>query len=151
MDVIRLKELPLDDLAPLIQESREQGFDFVERLVADYASGANRFDQPGEALFAVYVDQRLIAVGGLNCDPYLKDGDTGRVRHVYVLSAWRRQGVGSRLIQRIIEEARLHYRRLTLRTLNPEVVPFYRALGFQTEPPVPNATHHLYLEKRTEA
>jgi len=145
MDVIQLKALPLDHLEPLVQESLAQGFDFVHRLVTEYASGANRFDQPGEALFGVYVDQGLIAVGGLNHDLYLHDGQTGRVRHVYVLSAWRRQGAGHCLVQRIIEEARPHYRRLTLRTLNPEADPFYRALGFQTEPPIPHATHHLDL------
>ena len=145
MDVVQLGRLFLDDLEPLLLESIEQGFDFVEKLAAEYISGANRFDQPGEALFGVYDDQRLIAVGGLNRDPYLQDGHTGRVRHVYVLSTWRRQGVGSRLVQRIIQEARLYYRRLTLRTLNPEAYPFYSALGFQTKPSVPNATHHLDL------
>ena len=82
MDVVQFTRLPLDHLEPLVQESLDQGFDFVERLVAEYASGANRFDQPGEALFGIYVDQRLIAVGGLNHDPYLEDGQTGRVRHV---------------------------------------------------------------------
>jgi GNAT superfamily N-acetyltransferase len=112
MDVTQLKALPWDHLEPLIQESLAQGFDFVNRLVTEYASGANRFDQPGEALFGVYDGQRLIAVGGLNRDPYLQDGQTGRVRHVYVLSTWRRQGARRRLVQRIIEEARLHYRRL---------------------------------------
>jgi GNAT superfamily N-acetyltransferase len=150
MDVIQLERLSLDDLEPMLQESVGHGFDFVEKLVAEHISGANRFDQPGEALFGVYDGQRLIAVGGLNRDPYLQDEHTGRVRHVYVLSAWRRQGVGSRLVQQIIEEARPHYRRLTLRTLNPDAYLFYQSLGFQTEPPVPHATHHLDLEERTQ-
>ena len=145
MNVLLLKELPLDDLAPLIQESLAEGSEFVERLAAEYADGSNRFDQPGEALFGVYSGQSMIAVGGLNRDPYLQDGETGRVRHVYVLSAWRRHEVGSLLVRRIVQEAKLHYRRLTLRTLNPEANRFYRALGFQTKPPVLHATHHLIL------
>jgi GNAT superfamily N-acetyltransferase len=145
LSIVKLQGLPLDDIKPLLREARAQGLNFVDRLVAEYASGANRFDQPGEALFGVYEGRSLIAVGGLNRDPYLQDGCTGRVRHVYVLADRRRQGAGRCLVQRIIEKAKLHYRRLTLRTLNPEADPFYRALGFQTEPPVPNATHHLEL------
>ena len=147
MNVLLFKERPMDDLEPLIQESLAQGFDFVERLAAEYAEGSNRFDCPGEALYGVYSGQSLIAVGGLNRDPYLPDGETGRVRHVYVLSAWRRRGAGSLLVRRIVEEARPHYRRLTLRTLNPEADRFYRALGFRTKPPVPHATHHLLLSE----
>ena len=147
MEVVKLEQLPLDDLEPLVQESLAQGFDFVQRLVDDYLCGANRFERPGEALFGVYEGGRLIAVGGLNRDPYLADGHTGRVRHVYVLAAWRRRGVGRLLVRRIVEQARPHYRRLTLRTLNPKADPFYRALGFQTEPPVSHATHHLDLER----
>jgi GNAT superfamily N-acetyltransferase len=148
VNVIQLEQLSLDELEPLMVESRERGFDFVERLAAEYADGSNRFDRPGEALFGVYSGHSLIAVGGLNRDPYLRDGETGRVRHVYVLSAWRRQGAGTLLIRRIVEEAKPTYRRLTLRTLNPEADRFYRSLGFQTEPPVPHATHHLDLFTR---
>ena len=147
MHAIRLEPLPLADLEPLVQESLAQGLIFVERLAAEYADGSNRFDRPGEALFGVYSGPSLIAVGGLNRDPYLGDAETGRVRHVYVLSAWRRRRAGSLLVRRIVEEARKHYSRLTLRTLNPEAHPFYLALGFCTEPPVPHATHHLDLEK----
>jgi GNAT superfamily N-acetyltransferase len=145
MEVIQLTGSSLDYLEPLVQESLGQGLGFVERLVDEYASGANRFDRPGEALFGVCADRLLVAVGGLNRDPYLKDGETGRVRHVYVRTAWRRQGVGSLLVRRIVEEARPHYRRLTLRTLKPAAARFYRALGFRTEPPVPHATHYLDL------
>ena len=95
VDIVRLEELPIGDLVPLLEESREQGFEGLERLVAEYAAGTNRFDRPGEALFGVYdQDRHLIAIGGLTRDPYaLRDG-VGRVRHVYVLSRWRGQGIG---------------------------------------------------------
>lgn len=144
--VVRLKQLPINDIQPLLEESREQGFKLVERLVRQYLSGKNQFRKPGEALFAVYSDQQLIGVGGLTPDPYLPDGETGRVRRIYVLSAWRGQGVGKLLLLRIIEEATHYYRLLTLRTRNPKASQFYYSLGFQTKPEVYQATHYMVLK-----
>ena len=145
--ITQLHRLPLDDLQPLLEESRQQGFEFLDRLVDEYEEGTNRFDQPGEGLYGVYNDRELIAIGGLNRDPYFRQSDVGRVRHVYVLSAWRRKGIGERLVQHIVEEAQGHYRLLTLRTMTAEADQFYRAIGFQTEPEIDNATHHLTLGK----
>ena len=45
----RLTRLPADGLSELLAASEQEGFRFVHRLVA----GADRFDRPGEALFAV--------------------------------------------------------------------------------------------------
>lgn len=143
--IIRLGKLPMDDLQPLVAESRAQGFEFLDRLVAEYVDGINRFDKPGEALFGVYFDQYLIAIGGLNQDPYLSESDIARVRHVYVLSAWRNQGIGKLLMQAIIGEAKGRFGLLTLRTFSAEADGFYRAIGFQTKPEIKWATHHLVL------
>jgi GNAT superfamily N-acetyltransferase len=129
-----------------LEESREQGFEFLDRLVLEYNSGINKFQRPGEALFGIYRDQQLIAIGGLNRDPYLEDSDIGRVRHVYVLLAWRNQGIGKRLVQNIIEQAKGHFRLLTLRTFSDQASGFYGAIGFQTRPKVNNATHHMVLD-----
>ncbi|MGB0387924.1 MAG: GNAT family N-acetyltransferase [Ardenticatenaceae bacterium] len=147
IELIRLKELPIDDLQPLLEEGRKQGFTFLDRLVTGYVNGSNRFGKPGEALFGVYCDQRLIAIGGLNQDPYLQKEDVGRVRHVYVLSSWRKQGIGKRLVQRIIKEAKTHYRLLTLRTPSEQADRFYRAIGFKTAPEIQNASHHLAVAR----
>ena len=147
MDVVRIEQLLLADLQPLLQEAREQGFEFLDRLVKKYLDGTNQFSQPGEALFGAYSGQHMIAIGGLNRDPYLQAADTGRVRHLYVLSSWRGQGVGKQLVQRIIDEARLHYRLLTLRTLTEPASKFYCAIGFQMKPEIFAATHHLVLKE----
>lgn len=143
--IIRLEHLTLDDLQPLLRESREQGYEFLDWLVKDYLDSSNQFVQPGEALFGVYSSQHMIAIGGLNRDPYLADGDTGRVRRVYVLSTWRGRGVGKELVQRIIDEARCHYRLLTLRTMDEGASQFYCAIGFQMKSEIVGATHHLVL------
>ena len=146
MIVWRLDDLPMAELEALLVESRTEGYNFVDRLVDEYADGSNRFDRPGEALFGVYAEGQLVAVGGLNQDPYLPDENAGRVRHVYVLPAFRRQGAGRLLMQAIIDAARSsHFRLLTLRTVNPAADAFYRALGFVTQPVIEGATHHIEL------
>lgn len=140
-----LTHLPLADLETLLEESRSQGFEFLDRLVTQYQNGANRFNQPGEVLLGVYDSDELVAVGGLNVDPYLADKHTGRVRHVYVLSSWRRQGVGTLLMDEIIQQARKHFRRLTLRTFSSQASRFYLTLGFKIAPDQENITHFLDL------
>ena len=149
ISITRLDELPLHDLQPLLMESQEQGFEFVDRLVAEYVAGINRFQRPGEALFGVYCEQQLIAIGGLNRDPYSQDGDVGRVRHVYVLSDWRHQGIGKQLVERIVQEARTHFRVLTLRTFSHQAAGFYQAMGFMTEPEIDSATHYVVVDSTT--
>jgi GNAT superfamily N-acetyltransferase len=144
--VVKIKKLPLDDLRPLLEESRELGFEFLDRLVLEYHNGINKFQKPGEALFGIYRDQQLIAIGGLNRDPYLAESDIGRVRHVYVLDAYRNQGIGKLLVQTIIEQAEGHFRLLTLRTFSDQANGFYCAVGFQTKPKINHATHHIVLD-----
>ena len=89
----------------LLSESERAGARFVRRLVDEWANGANRFDRPGEALFGAWIGDRLVGVGGLNVDPYARDERVGRVRHLYVLSDFRRLGVARRLMAQIIAAA----------------------------------------------
>ena len=104
--VERLHDLPDGDLDPLLAESEQAGSRFVRRLAEEWRSGANRFDRPGEALFGARVGGRLVGVCGLNVDPHVGDGRVGRVRHLYVLSSFRRRGVGRRLVAEIVAAAR---------------------------------------------
>lgn len=145
LDLVRLNDLPLDDLQPLLHESQSEGFEFVGRLLDDYVNHRNRFAALGETLLGIYDGQQLIAIGGLNRDPYQPDGDTGRVRHVYVLTAYRRQGVGQLLMKEIITVARQEFSRVTLRTMTAPAARFYEALGFQPTTTIDGATHVLDL------
>ena len=73
----RLSGEPADRLGALVAESERQGFRFVRRLVDEWRSGANRFDRPGEVLFAARAGDDVIGVCGLNIDPHADDpGDT---------------------------------------------------------------------------
>ena len=141
----RLSELPFDRLAPLVAESERAGLRLVRRLADEWASGQNRFDRPGAALFAALVDGRLIGVCGLNVDPYTAAPRVGRVRHLYVLSADRRLGVGRQLVQEVIAAARGPFETLRLRTQNPEAARLYERMGFLPSTAVPDCSHLMEL------
>jgi len=74
------------------------------------------------------------------------NGATGRLRHLYVRPAWRRQGVGKALVEEVLGSARSSFSRVRLRTDDAAAGAFYAALGFaaSTEP---NATH-VYVFRR---
>jgi GNAT superfamily N-acetyltransferase len=122
--------LPLPGLEALRAESSQQNFTFLDRLVSDWQAGSNRFDQTGEILLGVFEKAQLIAVGGLNRDPYSEDAATGRVRHIYVVSIWRRRGVGRVLVNRLLEEAQSTFPVIRLRTDTLEAARFYESCGF---------------------
>lgn len=121
--------LSLPDLAQLLAESQSEGFRFIDRLIEDFESGDNRFDQPGEALFATFDAERCIAIGGLNLDPNGEPG-VGRVRRFYVTQSYRGCGVGRQLIGRIEHWAGGHFSSLQLFTDTTEASAFYEALGY---------------------
>lgn len=159
--VERLTELSLDRIGPLLAESERAGLPLVRRLVDDWAAGRNRFDHAGEALFAAVVAGHLAGVGGLNIDPFAAVAGVGRVRHVYVLVAHRRAGIGRHLVDTIIAAARapLHapgpsgggpgardpFPTLRLRTHNPAAARLYERAGFERVDDVPDCTHLLRL------
>jgi GNAT superfamily N-acetyltransferase len=89
-----LKALPAGFDA-LRAEARAEGYRFVERLAADWASGELRFDRLGEVLLAAYTGNELAAIGGLTLDPVLPE--TLRMRRFYVRERYRRFGIGRRL------------------------------------------------------
>ena len=127
----RLNESPGDCLGALIAESEQQGLLLVRRLAEEWASGANRFERPGEALFVARLAGQVVGVCGLNVDPYATEPNVGRVRHLYVLLAYRRLGVGRQLVTEVMATARGRFARLHLRTNNPAAAQLYESLGFR--------------------
>jgi GNAT superfamily N-acetyltransferase len=142
----RLDEAPAARLADLLAESHHAGLGFVRRLADEWASGANRFDRPGEALFIARTIDRIVGVGGLNIDPYATTPEVGRVRHLYVLRAYRRLGIGRRLVTEVIRAARGRFDTLRLRTENPEAAAFYEQLGFLRSTGAGDCTHVMTLQ-----
>ncbi|WP_274436528.1 GNAT family N-acetyltransferase [Alicyclobacillus sp. ALC3] len=145
MLVTQVWDLNVDDVYPLVLESKKEGFRFVGRFYDEYVSGANRFDRDGEALFVARKLNQIVGICGLNRDPYSQFANVGRVRRLYVHTDSRKYGVGRRLVSNAILEARRFYATLVLRTDNPVADQFYRAIGFSTYHAPDNATHWLSL------
>ena len=131
-------------LLALEKEAAGQGFRFLTRLIAEWESGANRFDAPGECLMAAYLNQQLIGIGGLSVDPY-SESHTARLRRVYVAASSRRQHVGRTLVKALVAQAALHFQSVRLFTDTPEGDAFYVQCGFTRIEDV-HATHDMRLE-----
>ena len=125
----RVSNLDVSSIRPLVAESLEEGVTFIERLEREYLSGVNRFDGPGEVLFVATEGDTPVAVCGLNRDPYLGDPAIGRVRHLYVLKAYRHLGLGRSLVRAVMAAAEGRFHMLTLRTENPVAARLYVSLG----------------------
>jgi GNAT superfamily N-acetyltransferase len=143
--VARLIDLPADDLSLLVAESEQEGWRFLRRLADEWAAGTNRFDRPGEAPLAAWVDGGLVGVCGLNADPYAGDPTIGRVRRLYVLRAFRGRGVGRLLVEAVLQSARPWFRLLRVRTENAAAGRLYERLGFVPAVGVADCTHTLVL------
>ena len=146
LSVDRVRTLP-SDLAELELPSVKEDFRAVQRLREGWESGKNRFSGEGEALFEARYGRRLVAMGGLNRDPYAGSHTVGRIRHLYVLPELRRRGVGKAMVAAILEHATLSFDAVVLRTDRAEADSFYVALGFTRTPGAEAATHVLRLSK----
>lgn len=113
----------------LRSEAKDEGYRFIETLIRRWQDGSDRYSLEGEALLAAFIEGELVAVGGLNRDPYLKDG-TGRIRHVYVRKAWRKSGVGKQLVATLVTMARRNFPVLRLRASDEAACKFYDEIGF---------------------
>jgi GNAT superfamily N-acetyltransferase len=124
-----LKALPAGFDA-LRAEARAEGYRFVERLAADWASGELRFDRLGEVLLAAYTGNELAAIGGLTLDPVVPE--TLRMRRFYVRERYRRFGIGRRLATALLERAAQAGRPVTVNAASGSA-PFWEILGFVSD------------------
>lgn len=128
MRICRIFELP--ESAPLLAAIAHcDGHSNVERLISEFNSGTNRFDQVGEGLFAAIDTDELVGIGGVNVDPYA-ERRIARVRRLYVHPDHRRFGVASALMREIEALARSHFPGIQLFTSSSEAGSFYERLGY---------------------
>ena len=143
--IVQLLDLPASVEALRIAAMGE-GYGFVDKLVAEWRSGINRFDRPGEIFLGAFQSDDPVAVGGLNRDPYAKQDGVARLRHVYVARAFRHCGVGTALVRRLLDEATGRFQSVRLRTATPESAGFYVRLGFA--PVQEEAATHIRVLQR---
>lgn len=139
--VTDLRELVIEEL---VQESEKEGYRFVTRLVNEFEDGSNTFNKPGEVLFCVKNNEgSVVGIGGINQSPFSSGSDEGRLRRFYVLDAVRREGVGTLLLQSIIDHAKQYFKEITVRTDSAKADAFYRACGFSFDDSASETTHIL--------
>jgi GNAT superfamily N-acetyltransferase len=147
LHLIRSIALPVAGLEELRADAAREGYTFLDRLAEEWASGANRFDGSGEVLCGCLDGGNLVAVGGVNRDPFLDDPRIGRIRRVYVRPAWRNHKLGTALVLWLLDFARPSFEVVRLRAENPGAARLYERLGFLRIDD-PNATHILQFVPR---
>lgn len=144
--VERVENLQANTISHLVKESETEGYRFLTRLVNDFQDGSNRFNKPGEALFAVQNEAGdVVAIGGVNQSPFSVDKQVARLQRFYVLDDARRQGVGSLLLKQIIDHSRDTFNEVTVRTESSKADAFYRANGFELDDSASETTHVMQL------
>jgi GNAT superfamily N-acetyltransferase len=138
-------QLPVAGIVDLHEEARAEGIDFIDTLVTEWETGENRFDKQGETLCGSLANGELIAVGGLTVDPFIESGKVGRIRRVYVRTAWRNRGIGQNLVETLVAAARKGFTSVRLRAENDDAGRLYERIGFL---PIDdeNATHQIIFE-----
>ncbi|MEX6665261.1 GNAT family N-acetyltransferase [Pseudomonas sp. W2-17] len=127
----------------LEKEAVGEGFRFLTRLIAEWHSGINRFNAPGECLMAAYRNQQLIGIGGLAVDPYAEK-NMARLRRVYVSASSRRHHVGQTLVKALVAHAALRFQSVCLFTDTAAGDAFYLKCGFMRTDDE-HATHVMCL------
>ncbi|WP_269533724.1 GNAT family N-acetyltransferase [Chitinimonas sp. BJYL2] len=138
-----ITELP-EGVEALNTLAEAEGFRFLRRLIDDWRCGDNRFDQEGEAFFAVWLDGQLVGLGGLNRD--CDDDTLGRIRRVYVHPAARSHGLGQALIERLEHHAAQTFLRVVLYTTAIPAMQFYEGLGYRRILGHPQRSHEKRLQ-----
>lgn len=142
--VRRIAALP-PDLDGLVAAAEAEGLEFLRR-VRDGVTRGVAYTEAGESVFEARSGAGLIGLCGLTRDPYTAVPDTGRVRHVYVLPAWRRRGVGAALVEAALAAARERFRVVRLRAIDRRAAAVYERLGFESVATEPESTHRLALD-----
>lgn len=138
--------------------SDKLGFGFnVKAKVAEDMADLQIFSPPLGRIILVNANEDLAGIGCLK----MAGEQVGEVKRMYVRPFFRRRGIGRKLLETLIDEAKL----MSCRTLRLESAWFmeeahslYRSFGFKEIPPyqgteVPEEIHHLWLfmEKDLEA
>lgn len=148
MNIRVIEDLNKVDVSKLVEESEAEGYRFLRRLVNQYEDGTNTFNKAGEVLYGVWDPAgELVAIGGLNRDPYSDKSGIGRLRRFYISEHARRQGIGTKLLKEILNYGQGHFSEIVVRTDSSNADAFYRANGFSGDLGMPDVTHSIVLDK----
>ena len=130
-DVFKITDDSVHQLEKLAEDALQDGYKIVRRTIDQWKSGENQFKSYQEVLYGVKVAEEIVAIGGINIDPYLMDEDIGRLRHFYVHRVYRNKGIATTLLNKILEEKAAHYMVIRLTARNEVAMQLYEDYGFK--------------------
>lgn len=141
-----IETLDKSAIQELLMESESQGYHYLTKMVSQWESGENRFARGNEKLICFKENEKVIGIGGINEEPYLRRKGYGRLRDVFVLTKYRRNHIGRQIVEHLIEFGKRHYKAITLRIPeNKEAGPFYEAIGFLRTDDIETVTHVKWM------
>ena len=126
----QIEDLMIYEHEYLVQESKDEGFYFLIKLISEYENKINTFNKTGECLYGIFHGEKLIGIGGLNEDPYTENNKIGRLRRFYITKDYRRIGLGNLLLKRLLYHAEKYFKVVVLHTDTKQGDAFYIANGF---------------------
>jgi ribosomal protein S18 acetylase RimI-like enzyme len=117
-----------DDLRALVAEACAEGFGWMGDLEPVFT--ARPFDRTGEGLFLAWAGERLAGVAVISEDHHLQDGETGRLRFIYVSRPFRGRGLAEALTSRCLDQAGRRWKVIRLHTENSSAARLYARHGF---------------------
>ena len=142
--IIKIDELGKYDIETARCESDKEGYNHINRLITEYNAGENRFDKIGEKLVGFVLDDKVVAVCGLNIEP--TNNRLGRVRRLYVLPEHRRRGIGTKLVKYLIKHAEQYFQSVVVNIGDLPLDNFYKPMGFKPIIDNDSYTHILILD-----
>lgn len=138
-------------LEPLARQARAEGYAMLDRLLAEWGTPAAQFSGAGEAFLGLRDDSgSLLAVGGVHRDAYTDIHTVGRIRRVYVTAGARRRGVGTALVERLLDVGKARFATIRLRVPDARAAALYEKVGF-VACSEPETTHRfVFGAKRLE-
>jgi GNAT superfamily N-acetyltransferase len=142
IQIVRVIDALLEGFEALIADARTENVRNMTLLAEQWASGEQRFDADGAALFAAFVEGELAGVGGVSAE---SAEPAMRMRRLYVRQGFRRSGVGRALAGAMMQQGLQSADVLTVNARASEAAgPFWKAMGFR---PVDAAGYTHRLER----
>jgi len=133
------------DVSELLDSSRDEGYNMIFRLISDYKNGINKFDKNGEILVCYKENNRIIGICGLNIEPEIQLNNCARIRRLFVLSEFRENKIGKKLVNYLIEYAKNYFDKVTTNIGKLKITDFYLNCGFNQVNDILGITHIIRL------
>ncbi len=143
----QIEDLMIYEYDYLVQESKDEGFNFLLKLINEYENEINTFNKTVECLYGIFQGEKLIGIGGLNVDPYTENNKIGRLRRFYISKDYRRTGLGNLLLNRLLSHAEKYFQIVVLHTDTKQGNAFYLANGFVRGNMYKGSSHYKILQE----